>query len=120
MASTTISPQDLIAALKAHDDFGTPAAIARASGRSYQTIHRWATGKVGQISQDDMADLVFDLGLDPEDFGVRPSRGWRERRGVHSGAGAGGGPPAWFTEAMDAQMHVLLDIQRRLKDLEPV
>lgn len=75
-----MTPQDLIAALIADEEYPSVAAIARASGRSYQTIHRWSHGKVGAITQDDMADLLVDLDLAPDDYGVRPSTEWKRRR----------------------------------------
>lgn len=84
---TVTTPQDLIAAVIADGEYPSAAAIARTSGRSYQTIHRWAHGKVGNISQDDMADLLIDLELRPEDYGVKPSTEWKRRR-LQRGPGA--------------------------------
>lgn len=121
-ANPAPTPQDLIAAVMSDDAFPTVAAIARASGRSYQTIHRWAHGKVGAITQDDMADLLSDIELRPEDYGVKPSTEWKRRR-LQRGPGAeiidlGDTPPAWFADAQSA-LHAKLDtILSRLDDLE--
>lgn len=100
--SPSVDTRGLIQAIIATGEFPTLASISRHSGRSYQTIHRWANGKVN-VSHDDMADLANDLQLDPESLGIRPSREWLRRTGV-KGDGGWGPPPI-----VEAQVATLLD-----------
>ena|SRR5690606_2833384 len=73
------TPQDLIAQIIDQTEYRDVAEIARASRWNYQRILRWANGSTGGITQDAMADLLVDLELNYEDFGVRPSKVWRDR-----------------------------------------
>lgn len=114
MVATHITPEELVARLLASPDYGTVAEIARAAGWNYQRLNRWSKGSGGQISQDDMADLLGALELRPEDFDIRPSLIWRR---AHERAADQTEAPAWFTKEMERYFEALAELDRKLSDL---
>lgn len=94
-------PQELIVALLSEPDFRNVADIARDSGWNYQRLQRWYKGSVGGIAPDDLADLLIDLGREPDHYGVTPSLAWRRKHAEDIAARAAADPdamPAWFAQ----------------------